>query len=204
MKTPKEIPYITRLREELTDAIEHRHRERDRRPLGLPSRRPALIAAFAASVVAAGVLTTVMLLGGEETQQPGPRAVATDPTTNPPVIGPGQGSCVEVFTPKTLAEREMAFDGTVVATGPGEYNGNPLTEVTFEVNRWFKGGNGALVTLMTYSTPGAVTSVDGGLPLEKGSRLLVSGDGGFIWECGSFSQPYSKEGARLFAEAFGD
>jgi hypothetical protein len=204
MKTPKEIPYITRLREELTDAIEHRERARSRLPLGLPSRRPALIAAFAATLLVAGVLTTVMLLGGDKTQQPGPRAVATDPTTNPAVVGPGQGRCVEGFTPKTLAEREIAFDGTVVATGPGEYNGNRLTEVTFEVNRWFKGGDRPLVTLMTYSTPGAVTSVGGGLPLEKGSRLLVSGDGGFIWECGGFSQPYSEAGARLFAQAFRD
>ena len=204
MKTGKEIPYMTRLREELTHAIAHRERERERRPLGLPSRRPALIAALTASVLAIGVLTAVLLFGGDETQQPGPGAVPTPPTTQPTVVDPGQGSCVDAFTPETLAQREIAFDGTVVATGPGEFNGIPLTEVTFEVNRWFTGDDGARATLMTYSTPGAVTSVGGGLPLEMGSRLLVSGDGGFIWECGGFSQPYSEEGARLFAEAFGD
>jgi hypothetical protein len=204
MTTGKEIPYMTRLRQELTNAIADRERQHERRRMGLPPRRPALIVAFAAGVLAVGVLAMVMLFGGDEARGPGPRAVATDPTTQPTVIDPGQGSCVEAFTPETLAEREIAFDGTVVATGPGEYNGNPLTEVTFRVNRWFKGGDGARVTLMTYSTPGAITSVDGGLSLEKGSRLLVSGDGGFIWECGGFSQPYSEEGALLFAEAFGD
>jgi hypothetical protein len=203
MKTGEEIPYMTRLREELTDAIAERERARQGRQLGLPSRRPALMAALAAGVVAVGVLAAVMLAGGDQARQPGPRAAPTDPnpTTQPPVAI-GQ-DCVERFTPKTLAEREIAFDGTVVSTAPGEFNGQPLTEVTFEVKRWFKGGDGARATLKTYSTPGAITSVGGGLPLEKGSRLLVSGDGGFIWECGGFSQPYSEEGERLFAEAFG-
>ncbi|HLF70317.1 MAG TPA: hypothetical protein VI541_05115 [Actinomycetota bacterium] len=122
------------------------------------------------------------------------------------------GSCVETYSLETLKDREIAFDGVVAEVvtteSPSSVQGEgPETryDVRFDVNRWFKGGSGDATTLRS-SIPlgdgdGAVTSVDG-IAITKGSRYLVSGDGGFIWSCG-FTSEYSEAEAASWANTLG-
>lgn len=127
----------------------------------------------------------------------------TESTISDEAQGAGSGaaassaSCVEMYSPESLKNREFALDGTVksVVAGnlPGETNEQvpPESMVTFQVNRWYKGGSGGEAVLKS-STPGSpVISSTEGLSLEVGKRYLVSGDGGFIWSCG-FSTAFSE------------
>jgi hypothetical protein len=124
-------------------------------------------------------------------------AARGDATGTPvPVSGGAAASCVEQYSPETLEKREVAFDGTVEAVTPafaGE-NADEPGEVRFRVQEWFAGGSGQQVTLKHYSPGEAAVTSAGGPGLTTGARLLVSGDGGFVWECG-FTQPYSAEAA---------
>lgn len=117
-------------------------------------------------------------------------------------------SCVERFTPTSLAQRDFAFDGTIAEVRlPGQMSTDdpaetvPTTLVTFTVHEWFEGGSSSSVTLQTYAQPGMVSS-DESPDMGVGARLLVAGDGDFVWGCG-FTQPYSAAAAETYADAFG-
>lgn len=115
----------------------------------------------------------------------------TVPGSGVPITpGGSSGSCVETYDLEALANREVAFAGTVTSVGGDQ--------VTFEVERWFRGGDGSETTLTT-STGGSITP-DAGPSFEPGARLLVAGDGGFAWGCG-FSQPYNDAVAAEWADA---
>ncbi len=150
--------------------------------------RPWLVAAAAAAAAIVAVGGAVALTDDDGDGQ----AVTTTIPADDGGISPGgsSASCVETYDLQTLANRETAFAGTVTSvTGD---------QVTFEVEEWFRGGEGGEVTL-TSSTGGAITP-DGGPALEPGAHLLVAGDGGFAWGCG-FSQPYDEAVAAAWADA---
>lgn len=111
-------------------------------------------------------------------------------------------SCVEGYSPATLRNRDFAFDGTIVAIGPGGTNkpdkgGLPTASVRFKVNEWFKGGAEDTITVDLMS-PASIAGDD--TPLyEEGTRLLVSGeprwggqplDDAIAWSCGGFTSYY--------------
>ena len=158
------------------------------------NRRWLPLAAAAAAVLAvAGV--AIAAVGGGGDDEPAPEQAA--PTTAvPPTQGPvtpggsSLGSCVETYDLQTLQNREVAFAGTVESV-EGD-------QVTFAVERWFRGGDGDTATL-TSATAGAITP-GGASPLTPGARVLVAGDGGFAWECG-FTQPYDDAVAAAWATA---
>ena len=106
--------------------------------------------------------------------------------------GSGIGSCVETYSPTTLAERDFAFDGTVTAI-EGE-------RATFAVNERFKGELADSVTLRAAGMTGSSITSGGGLSLAIGNRYLVAGDDEFAWACG-FTQPYDAAVAAAWAEA---
>jgi hypothetical protein len=200
--TRQDIPYLERLKEELVRSVTRGEPAPTVPPARwLHGRRALLLAGAAAAVIALGVSAAVFL-GADDVPAPVPRPDDRGGTGV-------QASCVEPFTgPESLRAREYALDGTIVGIevpAEGERDEEPTqpTLVTLQVGRWFKGGEGDRVTLKTYSLPGVITSTGGGFPLEEGARVLVSGDGGFIWDCGGYSVPYSPENARLFEEAFG-
>lgn len=160
-------------------------------PVPRPTRRWLLAAAAMVAVAAVG--GAVALTAGSDNNDAGERAATTVPPPDAGAITPGgsSASCVEIYDLQTLRNRETAFAGTVRAVSGDQ--------VTFEVEQWFRGGDGREATL-TSSTGGAITP-DGGPPLEPGVRLLVAGDGGFAWGCG-FTQPYDEALAADWAEAF--
>ena len=144
--------------------------------------RLVLLAAAAAALVvfAAGVVA----IGGRDDSSDDVATAMTTPDTVSEGVSPGgssTGSCVEIYDLQTLVNREVAFDGTVDSVDGDE--------ITFTVNRWYRGGANPKVTLSGASVLGGVSSAESTVSVEPGTRLLVAGDGGFVWSCG-FTQPY--------------
>lgn len=114
--------------------------------------------------------------------------------------------CAFVYSLDTLADREMAFDGTLREIVPGEEptdtsDGTPARG-RFEVHRWFTGGSGAEVTVIADGLGiGAVTPGES-LTGDVGDRMLVAGDENNAWGCG-FTQPYDARVAEDWAGVFG-
>jgi hypothetical protein len=106
--------------------------------------------------------------------------------------GPNVGSCVETYTAGTLANRDFAFDGTVIAIDGDS--------ATFAVTEVFRGDVTDPVTLDAPGMTGAGTTTSGGLLLEEGQRYLVAGDDRFVWSCG-FTQPHTELVAAEWEEA---
>ena len=104
---------------------------------------------------------------------------------------PRVGLCVENYDLATLANREFAFDGTVTALN--------AERATFVINDSFWGGMDGSVTLDAPGMTGGSITTAGGPPLVEGARLLVAGDGQFVWGCG-FTQPYDETVAADWAE----
>lgn len=142
-------------------------------------RRWAWIAGAGTAAVA-GIAALALLLN--------PGSGAPDPTNDP---GTGIGSCVETYSPETLASRAFAFDGTVTAIDGDS--------VTFTVNEAFRGDLGDSITLKAAGMTGTSVTSAGGPTLTVGERYLVAGDDQFVWACG-FTQPYDEAVAGEWAE----
>jgi hypothetical protein len=151
-------------------------------------RRPIwAFGALAAAATAVVVMAVIVNLGGgvpTPSSDPG-TGIGGDP-------GTGIGSCVESYSPTTLASRDFAFDGTVVAID-GE-------QVTFDVNSAYAGEVGDSITLTATGMTGTSITSAGGPSLSEGERYLVAGDDVFAWGCG-FTQPYNEAVASEWAEA---
>jgi hypothetical protein len=156
-----------------------------RRP---PRSRRALWVASAAAVLVAVALGGAALLRDDD-----PRSA--DELAEGPVVTPDPGTamCVEVYDLQTLANREVAFDGTVTSI-----DGDT---VTFAVEEWYRGGDTGEVSLQGAQALTSITSVGPAFVLEPGARFLVAGDGGFAWSCG-FTQPYDATVADDWSRTF--
>lgn len=178
-------------------------------------RRPAIaVAGLAVAAVATVAVAGAIGSGDRSTDITGPDQgtagfAAGDPAD---VLGAGM-MCVEAYGPQTLARRSFAFDGTVTKVGSApstSENADPSVPVMFRVERWFRGGDAAEVTVAMFP-PGQVTSVGGG-DYAVGDRLLVSGEprsgGGaalddpIAWACG-FTRHYDPAVAQSWATVFG-
>ena len=194
------------------DAIKARKRSRDRNRLA---------AAAALGIVGvASAAFAVPGLGEQRTDRLAPFAAPSpDPRPAPPAwdgrSGPiaedgAAATCVETYSPTTLANKAFAFDGTVTAVGASVTNRPDkgqleLAGVTFTVNTWYRGGDQGTVTV---DLPPA-----GASPVyEIGSRLLVSGEPRWGGEpldqpiasliCGGFTRYYDPETAQAWQKAF--
>jgi len=147
-------------------------------------RAPRLVG-IGIGATAIAVIALVTLLGGRDTA---------------PGVVPGGSSdggvaqCVEQYSPATLATRGWALDGTVTAISGDE--------VTFAVNRWFKGPGSDTVTMTAMGMTGSAITSAGGPSLHVGERYLAAGEDTFVWACG-FTQPYDEAVAAEWAAAFG-
>ena len=165
--------------------------------------RPAAWSALVALFFLAGCGQPKQAAPADATSQPSPAGGASTSTAE---------SCVETYSPETLADRSFAFDGTVVKIEERQDPGAPHDEgvlpwVTFEVNEWFLGGSEPTVSVWV---PGLGWETSAGTVSAKPStRLLVAGEprwGGapledaIAWSCG-FTQPWSEDVAAEWEEA---
>lgn len=153
-----------------------------------PTRRlrlKARVLALGAGVAAVAAIALVLAFGGRGSA-PG--------ITPGGSVGTGSASCVEQYSPTTLANRSFAFDGTVSAIS-GE-------QVTFTVTKAYRGAGGGTITLDALGMTGTTITSAGGPNLAIGERYLVAGDDHFVWACG-YTQPYDAGVAAEWASALG-
>ena len=117
----------------------------------------------------------------------------------------GAQMCIQ-YEDAILLQQDVAFDGTLVSVEEIPSTGEidlPQNLATFEVHRWYKGGEGDTVTLdagILYNSDNSIALV--GASIEIGERYLISGSDGFVWACG-YSYTYDTEVANQWAELFG-
>jgi len=152
-----------------------------------PRRRMGMRIAFgmasAVAVAAAAIGGYALLADGAE-----PRIAGGEP------IGSGAMQMCIQFDEATLVAQDMAFDGTLVGID-GSF-------VSFEVHRWYKGGEGDTVTLDAgYPVDDVFVALEGA-PLDEGQRYLAVASDGFLWSCG-YTVTYDSDLADHWAELFG-
>lgn len=184
---------------------DHPTQEPTRDPTAAPTWRRTALAGAALAVLALGAVAVAWQLAGGDTAPSddvaGPVATPDDTTTpgtaggQPGVTPPGGGMamCVAVYSPETLAERELAFAGEVTAI-EGD-------DITFDVEEVFRGDLEDTVTLGGAEFIGGINP-DNPTPVAVGDRVLVAGDGGFAWGCG-FTQPYDEDVAATWRGTLG-
>lgn len=148
-------------------------------------RTPRVLAVAAALLLIAGVVGALALTDGDDEaplDTAAPTTELPDDAADPSQSGPvspggdsGMTSCVELYDLETIKHREYAFDGTVASVDG--------MQMTFDVHEWFGPGEGDTVTLDHQGYEGMLFAPDGPA-LEPGTRVLVAGDGGFVWSCG--------------------
>ena len=156
--------------------------------------RPVAFAASAVAVVAMAV-GAYAVFGQNETPE---EIVVGAP------LGDGAAMCIQ-YEDAILLGLDVAFDGTLVSVETIPGNGEidlPQNLATFEVHKWFKGGEGDTITLDAgiLVDDGSIALV--GTQLEVGQRYLISGEDGFVWACG-YSYSYDTEVANHWSELFG-
>ena len=140
-----------------------------------------------------------------------PSTTVTQETDSPP---PSTGarvmtaaSCVSEYSTTILAQRNWAFDGTLISVGVlKDSHLGSIPSATFSVNHWYRGGTGDQVTVQF-----EMGQISEFVPqVEAGVRLLVTGEprwGGqplddpVAWGCG-FTQPWTADAAASWANAF--
>ncbi len=171
--------------------IEVRPSERHRCGKGFPMRKAVL-------VLLAGTLLAAAACSDDPRVPVGFDRAADDALVDPIVAEEGLTSCAFEFSVETLRDRGFAFDGEVTEIEEPVAMDAPYI-VTFEVLRWYAGGDAPTVALKTYDISG--TSLAGDLGLEIGDRVLAAGDDDFLWGCG-FSVQYDDDSAATFSRAF--
>ena len=145
-------------------------------------RQPPL-AALGAGIAVAAIAVVLIVRGG-----------FLQPPSGPSPSGLGVGFCVEQYSLETLGHRAVAFDGSVTAI--------TADNVTFVINRTYRGAAGSTITLAAPGMTGVSLTPAGGPSFQVGQRYLVAGEDGFAWACG-FSQPYDPDVALAWGRVFG-
>lgn len=177
---------MTERRDEASDAAEPH------------TRAPRSWAAFVIAVAAVVIVAVVIFLALRSSNDNETATVTSDATSevtmtigSPSGGSPSMGSCLENYDLTTLAKRELALDGVVSSVNDDT--------ITLSVKHWFKGGSSAEISLGGASTLAVLTSAGQPVDVTPGTRLLVSGDGGFAWSCG-FTREYRADTAADWAQ----
>lgn len=152
-----------------------------------PPRRWAPAIAVAASVAVLGGVAYAYVSGSDPTGTP----VSTVTTLAMPAdSGTSMNSCLP-FDARYLRDMPVALSGTATDVGDDR--------VTFDVDRWYTGGNADVVRLANYDVN--TVSLDG-LSFELGNRYLITATEGTVNLCG-YSGPWTQDLADAFDVAFG-
>lgn len=141
-------------------------------------------------------LAALALVGGTaivRTTDGGPNVA----TGNGRAVGDAFASCL-AFSLDVLARQPLAFDGTVTAVDGDE--------VTFDVERWFRGGEGDTAVTRAAGLVSGAPELNGGVGFVEGGRYLVSGeqaDGAIVPAVCGLTMEYDSDMAADWATAFG-
>lgn len=147
-----------------------------------PTRRSLALATAAAVVVLAVAVPALI-------RDSSPEALAGPPLELSLGEGPGMAMCIE-FDVAILAQAEVAFEGTVSSVD-GE-------TVALDVDRWYRGGDAATVSL---TAPGGLVALIGGIDFVAGNQYLITATDGVVGYCG-YSGQSTPELRSAFDSAF--
>lgn len=154
-------------------------------------RRPRTFLAAAASVAVLALGTTVAVNAGGDGATLMPDNASTLALSAPGGDPTVMMSCL-MFDVEGLRMMPVAFGGTVTDL--------TSTQVTVDVDKWFKGGDADRVTIAL--PPGNVSpALIPGVDFVKGERFLVTAAEGTVNGCG-FSGPATADYEKSFTEAF--
>ncbi|WP_395659947.1 hypothetical protein [Nocardioides sp.] len=165
----------------------------ENRATGTHDRSPfTWLVAAAAVLIIAGVGVFAVLGHDDDPAAPPTAADARTVTElGAPSAAAYSAKCL-VPTAETLAEQQLAFDGTVTAISDGV--------VTLRVTRWYAGGDTDLARVQ--APPQDLQGLIGAVRFQEDGRYLVSASNGQVTICG-FSAPWSTQLAALYEQAFG-
>lgn len=157
--------------------------------------RPVAFAASAAAVVAMAVGAYAVFAQNDDPEE----LIVGAP------LGDAAAMCIQ-YEDAILLGLDVAFDGTLISVETVPGNGDidfPQNLATFEVHKWYKGGEGDTVTLDAgiLVDDGSIALV--GNQLEVGERYLISGEDGYVWACG-YSYSYDTQVANHWSDLFGE
>ncbi|WP_395690945.1 hypothetical protein [Nocardioides sp.] len=167
------------------------------RETGTHGRSPLtwLVAAAAVLIIAGIGVFAVRGLDGGPAAPPsaggGTGGAQTVTELGAPAAAAYSAKCL-VPNAETLAQQDVAFDGTVSSITDGT--------VTLDVTHWYAGGDTDLARVK--APPEELQELVGAVRFEPGGRYLVSASDGQVTVCG-FSAPWSSELADLYQQAFG-
>jgi len=172
-----------------------------------PGQRKRLLLVLGAvviAVLAAGAVAVAVARSSDETPPNG-----TPARTGDVFGGFGSQACVETYRPEVLAQRSIAFDGTVSDAPSPAATLQPASfvPVTFRVNRWYNGGSGSTAVIDMH--PPVIVAGSDNATYAVGSRMLVAAEpangGGSprptAWACG-FTRWYTEADARVWRGVF--
>jgi len=163
------------------------------RETGTHDRSPLTWLVAAAAVVIIAGIGVFALLGHDDDRAAPPTAADSQTVTElgAPAAAAYSAKCL-VPTAETLAQQQVAFDGTVTAIADGV--------VTLRVSHWYAGGETDLARVQ--APPEELQQLIGAAHFEQDGRYLVSASNGQVTVCG-FSAPWSADLAALYQQAFG-
>lgn len=153
-----------------------------------PGRRGAVALAVAVAVLA--------LVGGTAIVRSGDSG-SDGAAGSGRALGDAFASCL-AFSLDVLAQQPVAFDGTVTAVDGDK--------VTFDVERWFRGGEGDTAVTRASGLVSGAPELNGGVGFVEGGRYLVSGersDGAIVPAVCGLTMEYESGMAEDWATAFG-
>lgn len=150
-------------------------------------KRPPLLAAAAAAVIAVGIGGIVALTDDSHGSAKAKTSLALK--TQSSGGGLSLGSCL-MFSVDILKDMPLAFAGTVTEVSDGA--------VKINVDHWYKGGDADVVTV---AVPPANTSV-GTVEFAQGKRYLVTATNGTVNSCG-YTGEATPDLVKAFDQAFG-
>jgi hypothetical protein len=164
----------------------------ENRATGTRGRGPLTWLVAAAAVLIIAGVGVFAIVGRDDPAAP---PTASDDRTVTELSAPSPAAysarCM-VPTAETLAQQDVAFDGTVTTLADGM--------VTLTVGHWYAGDPTDLVRVQ--APPAELQALVGAVEFEQGGRYLVSATNGQVSVCG-LSAPYSGDLAGLYEQAFG-
>lgn len=164
----------------------------ENRASGTRDRGPLTWLVAAAAAVIIGGVGLYAVLGHDDDPAAPPTAADSQTVTELGAPAPAayEAKCM-VPNAETLAQQDVAFDGTVTTMADGV--------VTLQVSEWYAGGPTDLARVQ--APPADLQRLVGAVGFEEGGRYLVSASDGQVTVCG-FSDEWSQGLADLYDQAF--
>jgi hypothetical protein len=176
-------------------------------------RKPALLTAVVAAVIALGIVVVGITSGGPIIPSKAKTPLALKVPGGVAASSANTLADCNPLDASNLKSMSMAFSGTVTAVSQSAFNEGTVNEsafaestVTLSVNHWYKGGTADVVTLTTrtlkgpWTTPPASVSIDG-LFFTLGKHYFVTPQIGPVYSC-DFTGEVTPELEKVYAEAF--